>query len=66
MLGIVLINALVCLNHKAGDNKKMSIHALTAVTSLKNCLGSPSPEVDSMGALAARAPATTFGYLSLM
>ena len=38
----------------------------TCVTSWKNCLESPIPAVDSMGALAAKAPATMFGYLSLM
>lgn len=39
---------------------------LTAVTSLKNWVGSPSPATDNRGALAANAPATMFGYFILM
>lgn len=46
--------------------KKGIKHEHTAVTSWKNCLESPRPAVDRMGALAANAPVTIFGYLILM
>lgn len=58
-------SALVRLSQR-DEKKEKSAHARTAVTSLKNCRESPRPAVDSMGALAARAPATMFGYLSLI